>query len=82
MSYLSRSFVDVARDIADAVNAGNFGYYSNVFFPAATQQHVVNIEDVWYGVVSVENYLEAMDREFAAEFAKGLVPPIPESGIN
>ncbi len=78
MSYLSSSFVDVVKSIADAVNAGNFGYYDNIFFPAATQQKIVNIDEVWYGTTSVEDYVKALDTEFQAEFKKGLVPPIPE----
>ncbi len=52
MSYLSKSFVDVVKNISGAVNQGNFGFYDNVFFPAATQQQIVNIEDVWYNTVS------------------------------
>jgi len=82
MGHLSKSFVQVAQSVAEAVNAGNFGYYSNVFFPAATQQHIVNIENIWYGVVSVEQYLQEMDKEFEVEFNKGLVPPIPQPGLN
>lgn len=78
MSYLSKSFVDVVKNISGAVNQGNFGFYDNVFFPAATQQQIVNIEDVWYNTVSVSEYLDQMDTEFKAEFDKGLVPPIPK----
>lgn len=82
MGHLSKSFVQVVQSVAEAVNAGNFGYYSNVFFPAATQQHIVNIENIWYGVVSVEQYLQEMDKVFEEEFNKGLVPPIPQPGLN
>ena len=54
-----------------------------MFFPAATQQAIVNIEDVWYDTISVTDYLDNMDKEFAAEFEKGLVPPIPKpAGIQ
>lgn len=82
MSYLSSSFVDVVKSISDAVNAGNFGYYDNVFFPAATQQKIVNIDEVWQGTTSVEDYVEALDAEFQVEFEKGLVPPIPEPTVK
>lgn len=83
MGYLSKSFVDVVQNISGAVNEGNFGFYDNVFFPAATQQAIVNIEDVWYDTVSVTDYLDNMDKEFATEFEKGLVPPIPKpAGIQ
>lgn len=78
MPYLSKSFVDVTQKIAGAVNQGNFGFYDNVFFPAATQQQIVNIENVWYDTDSVSDYLDTMDKEFKTEFDKGLVPPIPQ----
>lgn len=78
MSYLSSSFVEVVKSVSDAVNKGNFGYYDNVFFPAATQQKIVNIDEVWFDTVSVDDYVKALADEFQAEFEKGLVPPIPE----
>ncbi|MGI6069209.1 MAG: ABC transporter substrate-binding protein [Blautia sp.] len=77
MSYLSSEFVGVCKSISDAVNKGNFGYYDNVFFPAATQQRIVNIEEVWYDTVSVDDYVQSIEDEFKVEFDKGLVPPIP-----
>ncbi len=82
MSYLSKSFVEVVQKIAKAVDEGNFGYYDNVFFPAATQQRIVNIDEVWFGTTSVSDYLDSLDKEFSAEFEKGLVPPIPAPAIK
>ena len=82
MGYLSQSFVDVVKNISAAVDKGNFGYYDNVFFPASTQQSMVNIEDVWYDTVSVSDYLDKIDKDFADALAKGLVPPIPEPAMN
>lgn len=83
MSYLSSSFVDVVKSISDAVNKGNFGYYDNVFFPAATQQRIVNIDEVWFGTTSVDDYVQSIEDEFEPEFEKGLVPPIPKpAGID
>lgn len=78
MSYLSKEFVGVVQDICDAVNSGNFGYYDNVFFPSATQTRIVNIEEVWYDTISVEDYVQSIQDEFEVEFEKGLVPTIPE----
>ncbi|WP_373214493.1 ABC transporter substrate-binding protein [Ruminococcus sp. 5_1_39BFAA] len=82
MSYLSKSFMEVVQNVSDAVNKGNFGYYDNVFFPAATQQRIVNIDEVWFETTSVDDYVESIDTEFQEEFEKGLVPPIPEPGTK
>lgn len=78
MPYLSKSFVEVVQSISDAVNQGNFGYYDNVFFPAATQQRIINIDEVWFDTISVDDYVQSIEDEFEPEFEKGLVPPIPK----
>lgn len=82
MDYLSAQFVEVCQSVSDAVNKGNFGYYDNVFFPSATQTRIVNIDEVWYGTSSVEDYVQSIQDEFEVEFENGLVPPIPEPSLD
>lgn len=82
MGYLSKEFISVVQSVSDAVNAGNFGYYDNVFFPSATQNRIVNIEEVWYDTTSVEDYVASIQAEFEKEFEKGLVPPIPQPAMK
>lgn len=83
MPYLSQQFVKVVQDVSDAVNKGNFGYYDNVFFPASTQQRIVNIDEVWFDTTSVDDYVQSIETEFETEFSDGLVPPIPKpAGIS
>ena len=82
MNYLSAQFVEVCKSVSDAVNKGNFGYYDNVFFPAATQTRIVNIDEVWYGTSDVDSYVQSIQDEFAVEFEKGLVPPIPAPSLD
>ena len=82
MNYLSAQFVEVCKSVSDAVNKGNFGYYDNVFFPAATQTRIVNIDEVWYGTSDVDTYVQSIQDEFAVEFEKGLVPPIPAPSLD
>ena len=78
MGPLSKSFTEAVRSVSGAINNGNFGYYTNVFFPAATQTQFIDIETVWYGEATVSEFLDRVDKEFQVEFEKGLVPPIPE----
>lgn len=83
MGYLSKSFMDVVQNVSAAVEKGNFGFYDNVFFPADTQQRIVNIDEVWFGTSSVDDYVDSLETAFKAEFDKGLVPPIPKpAGIE
>lgn len=83
MGYLSKSFMEVVQKVSEAVGKGNFGFYDNVFFPADTQQRIVNIDEVWFGTSSVDDYVKSLDTAFQEEFKKGLVPPIPKpAGIE
>lgn len=82
MTHLSAEYVKVVNDICNAVNEGNFGYYDNTFFPSATQTRIVNIDEVWYGTTSVDEYVQSLEDEFKPEFDKGLVPPIPKPGMK
>jgi len=80
MPYLSKSYVGVVQKISQAVSNGNFGYDGNVFFPPATQQQVINIEDVWYDTITVDEFLETLNSEFKADYENGMVPVIPKPG--
>ena len=83
MGYLSKSFMEVVQNVSEAVEKGNFGFYDNVFFPADTQQRIVNIDEVWFGTTSVDDYVTSLESAFKEEFDKGLVPPIPKpAGIE
>ena len=83
MGYLSKSFMEVVQNVSAAVEKGNFGFYDNVFFPADTQQRIVNIDEVWFGTSSVDDYVDSIETAFKEEFDKGLVPPIPKpAGIE
>jgi raffinose/stachyose/melibiose transport system substrate-binding protein len=66
----------VAQNEASA--AGNYGYTTWTFWPAATRTHLFeNIEQVWGGDMTVEEYLQGMQETFDRELAEGAVPPIP-----
>jgi raffinose/stachyose/melibiose transport system substrate-binding protein len=66
----------------DALNtasaSGNYGYTTWTFFPPKTAQYLIeNVEKVWAGDMTVEDYLAGIQSEFDAELAAGAVPPIP-----
>ncbi|SCP97245.1 ABC transporter substrate-binding protein [Anaerobium acetethylicum] len=82
MTGLSKSYMETIKNIAAAVNDGNFGYYTNVFFPSATQQVFIDIENVWYGTESASDLMDKADTEFTKELEKGLVPPVPQAGVK
>lgn len=65
-------------DVVDAINNGNFGFYTSSFFPPATDVALQDIDSVWLGVITAEELLDKVDTEFKKEQEKGLVVPIPE----
>lgn len=78
MSAVSKAYVDTVKKTAEAVENGNFGYYTNVFFPAGTQQIFIDIENVWFGTETAKALMDRADVEFKKELDKGLVPAIPK----
>lgn len=66
------------EEIADAVDEGGYGFTTWTFWPPKTNQYIwEGIEQVWVGQLSVEDYLEEMDKIFQKELRAGQVPPIP-----
>ncbi len=61
-----------------AAKSGNFGYLTWAFWPPKTEQYIINeIEKVWNGNMTSEEYLSGMDKLFQTELKAGDVPPIP-----
>ena len=71
----------VAQNEASA--AGNYGYTTWTFFPAATRTYFFEeIEKVWSGDLTVEEYLQGVQETFDQEVAEGVVPPIPDRSVT
>jgi raffinose/stachyose/melibiose transport system substrate-binding protein len=75
---LSKPFVSAIKDTISGVNKGNFGYFVGTFFPPATAAEFTNIDSVWLGQESAEDFLQKVNTTFQGELKKGLVPPVPE----
>ena len=78
-SGLSHGFLSAIQETVSAVNAGNFGYAPATFFPPATQATFIEIDAVWVGDLSVEDFLASVQTAYEEDQAAGLVvePPPP-----
>ena len=76
---LSHGFLGVIQDTVAAANAGNFGYAPDAFFPPATQATLIEVDAVWVGDLSVEDFLASVQAAYDEDQAAGLVitPPSP-----
>jgi raffinose/stachyose/melibiose transport system substrate-binding protein len=63
---------------AEAAADGRYGYTTWGFFPGETNVYIYEqIQRVYLGELTPEEYLEGLQEVFAQEFAEGAVPPIP-----
>ena len=76
-SGLSHGFLSAIQDAIAAVNAGNFGYSPSTFFPPATQTAFFDIDSVWLGKLTVEEFLANVQMAYEEDKAAGLVAPVP-----
>jgi raffinose/stachyose/melibiose transport system substrate-binding protein len=60
-------------------DAGNYGYTTWTFWPPKSDVYIYEeIEKVWAGDMTTEEYLAGLQTLFAEELAAGDIPPIPE----
>jgi raffinose/stachyose/melibiose transport system substrate-binding protein len=60
-------------------DAGNYGYTTWTFWPPKSDVYIYEeVEKVWAGSMTVEEYLAGHQRLFEEELAAGDIPPIPE----
>jgi raffinose/stachyose/melibiose transport system substrate-binding protein len=65
--------------LAAASDAGNYGYTTWTFWPPKSDAYIYEeVEKVWAGTITAEEYLAGLQRLFAEEQAAGDIPPIPE----
>lgn len=69
----------VYESLGAASDAGNYGYTTWTFWPPKSDVYIYEqIEKVWAGDMTVEEYLAGLQKLFAEELAAGDIPPIPE----
>jgi raffinose/stachyose/melibiose transport system substrate-binding protein len=76
---VSPLFATTFANFAKAVGAGNYGYTTWTFWPPASETYLIEeVERVWSGEITAEEYLAGHQEKFDAERTAGAVPPIPE----
>jgi raffinose/stachyose/melibiose transport system substrate-binding protein len=66
------------EQLNDASSGGGYGYTTWTFWPPKTETYLIEeIEKVWAGDMTVEEFLQGFQDIFTTEFEAGDVPPIP-----
>lgn len=69
---------EVLAAFAEASDDDRYGYTTWTFFPPKTTQHIFEeIEKVWVGDITAEEYLAGVDAQFQEEFQAGETLDIP-----
>jgi len=70
--------IEVLETLDRAAREGGYGYTTWTFWPAKTNTYLIEeIEKVWSGAITAQQYLEGMQKLFDEEVKAGAIPPIP-----
>jgi raffinose/stachyose/melibiose transport system substrate-binding protein len=79
LSAVNPGLTEILAAMNEAFAANNYGYTTWTFWPPATETYLIEeIERVWAGEITAEEYLQGHQERFDAEREEGAVPPIPE----
>jgi raffinose/stachyose/melibiose transport system substrate-binding protein len=69
---------EILTALNTASTENNYGYTTWTFFPPKTETYLIEeIEKVWAGDITVEEYLQGLQTQFDQEKAAGEIPPMP-----
>ncbi len=78
---LDARYASILEQMNAASKAGNYGYTTWTFWPPKSDVYIYEeIEKVWAGDMTVEEYLQGLQTLFDEEKAAGDIPPIPPRG--
>ena len=81
LSGLAKTCLDGVIEAVPEINDGYFSYHPATFFPAATVTAFEDIDTVWQGVLSAEQFCETVAKELEGDISKNLVPPLAEPAV-
>ena len=78
MPYSADLLAEINASLNEAYAANNYGYTTWTFWPPESETYLIEeVEKVWAGDVTVEDYLAGHQEKFDAERAAGAAPPVP-----
>ena len=78
LSGVDPMLAEINASLNEAYAANNYGYTTWTFWPPESETYLIEeVEKVWAGDVTVEDYLAGHQEKFDAERAAGAAPPVP-----
>ena len=81
LSGLAKTCFDAVQAAIPEIDAGYFYYHPSIFYPAATVTAFENIDVVWQGVQTAEQFCADVAKELESDINKNLVPPLAEPAV-
>lgn len=78
MTGMSRLTMDAVQNAIVQIDKGYFAFHPTTFFPSATVTAFEDVDTVWQGVMTAEQFCSAVAAELDAERADGAVVPLAE----
>lgn len=75
---VSRQYVEACVNVVEALNNGRFGYSASSSFPTSVYEACIDIDTVWFGEKTVEEYLDALDAAYARDTESGALLTLPK----
>lgn len=70
---------NIFEQMSASVASGGYGYTTWTFWPPKSDVYIYEeIEKVWAGDMTSEEYLSGLNKQFREEFDAGEIPPIPD----
>jgi raffinose/stachyose/melibiose transport system substrate-binding protein len=70
---------NIFEQMSASVASGDYGYTTWTFWPPKSDVYIYEeIEKVWAGDMTSEEYLAGLNELFREEFEAGEIPPIPD----
>jgi len=81
-SGIYKEYFLACMEVIDALDRGDFGYGAATCFPPSTYEASIDIDTVWFGEATIEEYLDNMDKAYEEDVANNAVPTIPKPEIG
>lgn len=74
----SRTYIEACIAVVNGLNDGNFSFVPGSCFPAQTYETSIDIDTVWFGDQTAEEFLDAMDASYAKDVEAGSTIAVPK----
>ena len=81
MTGLSKMSIEAMQAAVPSIDEGYFALHPATFFPSATVTAFEDVDTVWQGVMTAEQFCQSVDAELQNDIAAGLICPLVKPAV-